>query len=52
MKQMQKTKPEPGKTRIVVEGIEPRDKAGWVKAAQRAGLKLREWIIARLNGQL
>ena len=26
-----------------------RQKAGWVKAAQRAGLKLSEWVIDRLS---
>ena len=30
----------------------PRQKASWVKAAQRAGLKLSEWVIARLENKL
>lgn len=30
----------------------PRQKSGWVKAAQRAGLKLTEWVIARLENKL
>ncbi|MBP8963340.1 MAG: hypothetical protein KBG39_10390 [Opitutaceae bacterium] len=27
----------------------PRQKAAWVKAAQRAGLRLSEWVVRRLD---
>jgi predicted HicB family RNase H-like nuclease len=48
----------PGNTNAVKEGgatsqvqfrCTPSDKAGWVKAAQREGLKLTEWIVRALN---
>ena len=29
--------------------VTPRDKAGWVKAAQASGLKLAEWVVKTLN---
>lgn len=35
---------------IRIEGITPREKAGWVKAAQRSEhKKLVPWIVATLN---
>lgn len=29
----------------------PTQKAGWVKAAQRAGLRLSEWVVRRLDAE-
>lgn len=29
--------------------VTSRDKAGWVKSAQREGVTLAQWVIARLN---
>ncbi len=29
--------------------VTPRDKAGWVKAAQRSGKKIAEWVTDTLN---
>lgn len=30
--------------------VKTRDKAGWVKQAQREGVTLAQWVINRLNG--
>lgn len=31
--------------------VKPRDKAAWVKAAQRRGMTLSEWVVDTLNWQ-
>lgn len=34
---------------LKIMGVNPRDKAAWVRAAQLAGMKLKEWVITQLN---
>lgn len=37
-------------TSVLTVRVTPSDKAQWVKAAQKNGLKLSEWVIRALNG--